>query len=609
VPAEQYTPVRHAYAIMYEDMGPTTGQSPIKAILRTRIVYVFVLAVMGVFLLRLFYLQVIRYDYYHRVAQSDQLKQYEIPAKRGVIKAHQGDSVVPIVLNEKLYTVYADPSIVKDAGRAAETLAAALGGKSSDFEKKLKTKHTRYVILANKVNNNQRKQILGHKYPGIGAQEQDYRTYPDGSLASQLLGFVNNGGKGVYGIEQALNKQLAGQDGQLKAVTDINGVPLAASTGNVLQQPDAGNDITLTIDMGMQKQLEDTLKQGIKDAKSDSGSALILDPNTGAVKAMANWPTYDPAHYTEVDDAKVFSNAAVSSPLEVGSIMKTLTMAAALNQHVVNANTSYYDPAKWKVDDFTITNIEEDGGAGTKSMYDLLNLSLNTGATWLLMQMGGQGNQITSKGRDVWHDYLVNHYMFGKPTGIEQGYESGGYIPDPNEGYARDLTYANTSFGQAMTATPLQMGAALSAVVNGGTYYQPHLVDQTTDGAGTITDKKPAVVKADVVSPQVSKNLQSMMEFTVQKHAFRPGFDQSKYSVGGKTGTAQIAKPGGGYYENEFNGTYMGFVGGDTPQYVIVVRVDQPHNGGYAGTAAAQPIFGNLAHMLINDFGVTPKNH
>jgi cell division protein FtsI/penicillin-binding protein 2 len=590
-------------------MGPTTSQSPIKAILRTRVWYAAVLVILGVFLLRLFYLQVIRYDYYHRVAQSDQLKQYEIPAKRGVIKAHQGDSVVPIVLNEKLYTIYADPTIVKNAGQVAETLAAALGGNSSDFEKKLKAKHTRYVILANKVHESQRKQILGHKYPGIGAQEQDYRTYPDGSLASQLLGFVNNEGKGIYGIEQALNKQLAGRTGQLKAVTDINGVPLAASTGNVLQQPTSGDDVTLTVDMGMQKQLEDTLKQGLKDAKSDSGSALIMDPNTGAVKAMANWPTYDPAHYADVDDAKVFSNAAVSSPLEVGSVMKTLTMAAALNQHVVNAGTTYYDPAKWKVDDFTITNIEEDGGPGTKSMKDLLNLSLNTGATWLLMQLGGQGQQINAKGRDVWHDYLVNHYMFGRPTGIEQGYESSGYIPDPSEGYARDLTYANTAFGQAMTATPLQMGAALAAVLNGGTYYQPHLVDQTTAADGATATKKPNVVKSGIVSPQVGQDLRSMMEYTVQQHAFRPSFDQSKYSVGGKTGTAQIAKPGGGYYENEFNGTYMGFVGGDTPQYVIVVRVDQPHNGGYAGTAAAQPIFGNLARMLINDFGVTPKNH
>jgi len=573
-----------------------------------RIWYALLLVVIGVFLVRLFYLQVIRYDYYHRVALSDQLKQYEIPAQRGIIEAHQGDSVVPIVLNQKLYTLYVDPTIVKHADQASETLAATLHGDAGNFHKLLTTPHTRYVVLAHKVTDAQRKAILGHKYPGIGAQEQDYRTYPDGDLAAQVLGFVNNDGKGVYGIEQALNKQLSGKAGQLKAVTDINGVPLAANTGNTLQQPTPGNNLVLTLDTGMQKQLQDILKQGLKDAKSDSGSALIMDPNTGAIKAMANWPSYDPGRYSDVSDGSVFNNAAVSAPLEVGSVMKPLTMAAALDQGVVRENTTYYDPAHWVVDDFTITNIEEDGGGGTKSMADLLNLSLNTGATWLLMQMGGQGQQINAKGRAAWHDYMVNHYMFGRATGIEQGYEDPGYIPDPENGYGLSLTYANTTFGQGMTATPLQMAAALSAIVNGGTYYQPHLVDQTVDGGGHATIKPPVAVKGNVVSPAVSASIQRLMEYTVSKHYFKPGFDQSKYGVGGKTGTAQIAKKGGGYLDNEFNGTYIGFVGGDTPQYVIVVRVNQPHNGGYAGTAAAQPIFGTLAHMLINNFGVTPKS-
>lgn len=579
--------------------------SPVSAARRIRWWYVVLLAVFGVFFVRLFYLQIIRHDYYRRSALSDQLKQYEVPAGRGVIEAHQGGQTVPIVLNEQLYTIYADPSLVKDAAKDAETLAAVLHGNQSDYEQALKTPHTRYVILAKRVSAGDKASILHHKYPGIGAQQQSYRTYPDGSLAAQLLGFVNNDGKGVYGIEQALNKQLAGAPGELKAVTDINGVPLAANTGNIQTAPQAGDDVVLTIDMAMQKQLEDFLQQGLKKAKSDAGSALIMDPNTGAIKAMANWPTYDPANYGKVEDANVFNNAAVSSPLEVGSIMKTLTAAAALDQGVVNQNTTYYDPAHWTVDGFNITNIEEDGGAGTKSIEDILNLSLNTGATWLLMQMGGQGQQITQKGRETWHDYMTNHYLLGKPTGIEQGYEAPGSIPDPNNGYGRNLTYANTAFGQGMTATPLQMGAALSGVLNGGTYYQPRLVDKTISPDGAATPKPPKAVKHGVVSAQVSQEMQSLMEGVVKGHFLR---FPSGYSVGGKTGTAQIAKPGGGYYDNEFNGTYMGFVGGNQPQYVIVVSVRQPHNGGYAGTAAAQPIFVSLANMLINNFNVAPKS-
>jgi cell division protein FtsI/penicillin-binding protein 2 len=287
--------------------------------------------------------------------------------------------------------------------------------------------------------------------------------------------------------------------------------------------------------------------------------------------------------------------------------MKTLTTAAALDQGVIKPDTTYYDPAHWTVDGFNITNIEEDGGPGVRSIADLLNLSLNTGATWELMQMGG--GQINEKAREAWHDYMVSHYMFGKQTGIEQGYEATGYVPSPaNNGAGIDLTYANTAFGQAMTATPIQMAAALSAILNGGTYYQPHLVDAMVGADGTTKQTRPKVVQRNVVSSSVSQAMVPLMQYVVQHHYFTPGFDQSQYTVGGKTGTAQVAKPGGGYYDDIFNGTYMGFVGGNKPQYIIVVFVNKPKIGGYAGTAAAQPIFGDLAHMLIDNSYVTPKS-
>ncbi|HLZ15144.1 MAG TPA: penicillin-binding transpeptidase domain-containing protein, partial [Candidatus Saccharimonadales bacterium] len=361
-------------------MQPAGPSTPNHAIRRAQWCFVAIVFVFGVFLVRLFYLQVIRYDYFHKAALSDQLKEYQIPATRGLIEAHSGGGVVPIVLNQTLYTLYADPSLVKNAGQDADMLAAALGGKSGDYETKLKTSGTRYVVLARKVPADQKEAILKHKYPGIGAQAVTYRTYPNGQLAAQLLGFVNADGTGTYGIEQALNSELAGKAGMLKAVTDINGVPLAASSGNVDIAPTSGANVVLTVDMAMQQQLENILAQGVKNAKSDSGSALIIDPNTGAVKAMANWPTYDPSNFGDVADPSVFNNAAVSSPLEVGSIMKTLTTAAALDQGVVSPGETYSDPAHWMVDGFNITNIEEDGGAGTKSIADILNLSLNTGA-------------------------------------------------------------------------------------------------------------------------------------------------------------------------------------------------------------------------------------
>lgn len=581
---------------------------PTISLRRVRIIFALVAVLLGIFLVRAFYLQVIRHDHYKRAALTDQLKQQQIPAARGIIQARSGNDIVPIVLNQKLFTVYADPTLVKDAEKTARSLADTFGGSSNDYIEKLKAKDTSYVVIARRVETEKRDEIMKLKYPGIGAQEMTYRTYPNGQLASQLLGFVNNDGQGVYGVEQALNSTLSGKPGQLKAVTDVNGVPLAANTGNIQIAPVPGKSVVLTIDMPMQQQLEAILKEGLKAAKSDSGSALIMEANTGAVKAMANWPTYDPGSYGTVEDSSVFNNAAVSSPLEVGSVMKPLTTAAALDMGAIKADQTYDDPSFWKIDGFRITNIEEDGGPGRKSIADILNLSLNTGATWQLMQMSKQGGtEINDKGRNAWYDYMTKHFRLGQLTGIEQGYEAEGVIPHPEDGYARDLTYANTSFGQAMTATPLQMAGAFAAMVNGGKYYQPRLVDQYVDTNGRTTVVKPKVLNDKVVSPQVSKDLQSMLEYVVDEHYFTRKFNQEQYSVGGKTGTAQIEKDGK-YLEHDFNGTYAGFVGGDTPQYVIFVRVNTPKIPGYAGSQAAQPLFGSLAHMLIDNFGVTPRN-
>lgn len=590
-------------------MVPQNKNSVSQAVQRVRIWYGLLILVLAVFGVRLFYIQIIHYNYYRAAALSDQLKEYEIPATRGIIEAHDGNTTLPIVLNQQLYTLFADPTYVKQPETSANKIAGAIGGDPLKYTRLMQTKGTRYAVLAKKLTADQQAKITHLKLPGVGTQVQDYRTYSQATLLAQTLGFVNDDGVGKYGVEQALNKQLKGSPGQLKAITDASGVPLAASKDNTRIAPKNGQNLVLTIDLAIQQQLETILTQGVKNAKATSGSALIMDPNTGAIKAMANVPTYDPGQYFTVNDPSVFQNAAVAYPIEVGSTMKALTTAAALDQGVVNPSTSYYDPASWIVDGFKITNIEEDGGAGTRNLPQLLNLSLNTGATWELMQMGG--GQINTKAREAWHDYLTNRYMFGKPTGIEQGYEASGYVPGPaDNGAAIDLTYANTAFGQAMTATPVQMGAALSAVVNGGTYYQPHLLDQTIDGTtGKSTTVKPIAIKRQTVKPQTSQAMIPLMQYVVDHHNFVPAFDQNTYMVGGKTGTAQIAKPGGGYEDGQFNGTYIGFTGGDAPQYVIVVFVEKPTTPGYAGTAAAQPIFGNLAHMLINDSYVSPKNH
>jgi cell division protein FtsI/penicillin-binding protein 2 len=332
-----------------------------------------------------------------------------------------------------------------------------------------------------------------------------------------------------------------------------------------------------------------------------------MDANSGAVRAMAGFPTYNPGEYFKVANPDVFNNISVSSPLEVGSVMKPFTAAAALDRGVVNPNTGYNDPGYYKIDTATVTNIEEDGGAARRTVTDILKYSLNTGATWLLMQMGG--GEINKQARTTWNDYMLNHYQLGKPTGIEQGYEADGIIPDPINGYGLNITYANSAFGQGMTATPIQMGAAFASIINGGTYYKPTLIDSRTDSTGKKVKQSPQIIKKDVVKSGVSDQLNAMLVTTYEYNRVVFGMRQTRpeYSIGGKTGTAQISKPTGGYYDDQFNGMYLGFVGGDKPQYVIVVRIDKPKIAGYAGSKAAAPVFVKLANMLIDSYGVTPK--
>ena len=592
-------------------MAPKTETvNPAQVVRRVRLWHTLIIIIIAVFGLRLFYVQVIRYNYYKDAALSDQLKQYEIPANRGIIKAHNGDTVVPIVLNQKLYTLFADPTYIKNVDKYANEVTKIIGGQPSDYTERLKKKHTRYVVLAKKLTEAQHKKVVALELPGLGTDEQEYRTYPQQQLAAQLLGFVNNDGVGKYGIEQALNKQLSGTPGQLKAITDVHGVPLAASKENIQKPAQPGKNVTLTIDLAMQAQMEKILQQKAEQTHSELLSAVIIDPDTGQVKAMANYPTYNPAKMNEVDDPSVFQNAVVSHAIEPGSIMKPLTTAAALDQGVIKPTTTWYDPARWTVNGYTITNIEEDGGARQQSVASTLALSLNTGVTWELMQMGG--GQINAKAISAWHDYMVNHYLFGRETGIEQGYEGSGIIPAANpKKPAIALTYANSSFGQGMTITAMQAAAALSAVINGGTYYQPTLVDEYSNADGSTSKNQPKVVKKGVVSAQTSKDMIPLMENVVD-HYLQTGFTfmrfPKEYMVGGKTGTAQIAKPGGGYADDVFNGTYMGFVGGDQPEYVICVFNNKPKVHGYAGSQAGQPVFADLAHMLINNGFVSPKN-
>lgn len=582
------------------------------SVVRTRLWYGFIMVIFAVFAVRLFYTQVIRYEHYKAMALSDQTREYDVIPERGRIYAQLGGQSIPLVVNQKLYTVFADPSIIKHPEKTAAIVAPILELDVQTVTEKLKTKNTRYVVLKKKVTPEKNKQLLSGKYAGIATQQVNYRVYPQGTMAAQVLGFVNDDGEGKYGLEQSLDSSLAGKKGRLKAITDVNGVPLAASSDNLLIQPEAGKNVMLTIDVGMQEQVERIVKTAQEKFRSKNVSALVMETNTGAIKAMANYPTFDPANYQQVEDGTVFQNYSVATPIEPGSITKILTVAAGIDKGVISEGTSYYDPGRWVIDDAKVLNVAEGTGTGTQSIKSLLNLSLNTGATWTLMQLGG--GKLSQQGRQTLHDYFVDRYRLGQKTGIEQGYEGIGFVPEPEDkDNGINITYANMSFGQAYAASALQMGASLSAIVNGGTYYQPRLVQGTADETGVMIKKEPVILANDVVSKNTSQSMVRLLDYVTEAHA-DGGFPymrfDSKYSVGGKTGTAQITDEKTHLYrEDVFNGTFMGYVGGDKPQYTIVVYNIEPRGyGGFAGAQTGQPLFAEIAHMLINNFDVSPKS-
>jgi stage V sporulation protein D (sporulation-specific penicillin-binding protein) len=580
---------------------------------RVRLAYTLLLIIFGVFAIRLFDLQVINYDHYKKEALNDQLKQYTIPAQRGLITAQLDGSQVPIVLNQELYTLYADPMEVKHPDQVAAKLQPIIGGSTNSIEQLLEEGDTEYVVLAQKLTTAQNNKILGYQIPGVGSTGQDYRTYPQGDLASQVLGFVNNNGQGEYGIEQAMNQQLAGKSGLLKAVTDVNGVPLAANPNNVSVAPVNGDNVDLTINVGIQAGVEKIIQAAEKQYQSKDVSAVVMNVHTGQVVAMANNPTFNPADYENVSNASLFENDAVTYPIEPGSITKLFTVAASLQKGVITPTTGFYDPGSWTIDGATISDVASDHSQGPETILSTLDKSLNTGATWMLMQLGG--GQVDAQARNALYDYFSNHFRLGKPTGIQQGNgeEASGYVPTPQDnGNGIDLTYAEMSFGQGYLATALQMASGLSSIINGGTYYQPTLVDQITSPSGKVTNLPPKAVEKNVVTTQTADDIINLMAENNALH-INEGYPYlnfgPNYVVGGKTGTAQIASPLGGYLPNVYMGTYTGFVGGNSPEYAITVYNMEPNDyGEFAGAGAGQPVFADIAHMLINDFGVTPKS-
>lgn len=563
--------------------------------------FILLLTIGLILISRLFYIQVIKHDTYRSAALSEQFKKFSIPAERGKISILDGDNSMPVVLNESKYLIYADPAYIENVLETSRKLQPIIGGSVDELAKKLSLK-SRYVEILKKADSSTRDKVEQLDIKGIVSKEIRVRSYPQAQMAAQVLGFVNDDGLGQYGIEEWLDDELRGRDGLLKAITDIRGVPLAGNSDNIVDQPIPGSNITLTIDATIQRIAEDAIAKGASKTNAPAASAIVMNINNGDVKAMANWPSYDPANYSTVTDQTIYKNKTVTDALEAGSIMKPLTISAAIEEGLINSTSTYLDYGTVEVDGLTITNVLKVAN-GVTSIYDIVRYSLNTGAVHLLKLMGG--GEVNKQARDTWHKYLSDHYQFGKLTAIEQPGESRGIIPDPDKGEGLNIQYANTSFGQGIAVSPIQMASALASIFNGGTYYKPKLLHSKTDISGKEMLVQKQVIKEGVVSSSTSNQVVSLLEqyaINSKQPSLREGF-----RVGGKTGTAQIPDGKGGYREDYYIGTYGGFLGGRNLEYVILVTISEPKVSGFAGSDAARPIYNDIVNAMMDSVTIDIK--
>lgn len=558
--------------------------------------------------MRLFFIQIIEHDAWVAKADEEHTLLETIVAKRGEIYMMDENEPVPVVLNQTTYNIIIDPAVTgkEEIKRALETYAKDYI--AIDLDETYNTEGLRYSIAAKNVPRTIADQIAKESLPAVWFQPNNQRVYPEGELASGLLGFVNADGIGQYGVEGSLNDVLSGKDGLLKTTADVNKVALSIGKDNTKIPAEDGKNVVLTIDRGLQMGVEQIAADAVDSSVATNASALIIDASSGEVLTMANVPTYDPSDYGNVTDISAYQNYVTEVPYEPASVCKNFAFSAAINEGVMSPDTTYFNEGYVTIDGWKIQNAEQrDSLYGTITMRTALNWSLNTGSIYALKLLGGNPNEITQSGREKLYDYYYNKFRLGQPTGIEIMEETG-FIPDPNEGWGRDSVYANMTFGQNLSLNMLQVATAFSAVVNGGTYHTPTIIKGTIEDEKLVPYVKKDVVEDKILSDETSDTMRELLIYN-RTSKRNNGIDREGYAIGGKSGTAQAIKDGA--YDDtmtETIGTYIGFVGPEEelPKYVIMVRIwgEGQH---LDGTNHAGSLFDSISNYLIDYLKIKPE--
>lgn len=576
--------------------GKTHKQTDI----RLEVFRYFVFALASVIALKVFFVQVIDHSFYTALANGQHELFKELIPDRGKIYLHdfKDETIVPIATNEQRSFIYADPRLIKDVDATIKVLVEVFGYDEEKQEKlrvRLDQPEDPYEPIEKEINDAMLAKLDAYDLDGIFSIRKNVRVYPEQGMSGHVLGFLGSDQDGRYvgryGIEGYFNEELAGKQGFLKAERDIAGRIISVGDRSVEPAQD-GADIVLTLDRTIQYRACLALKEAVQLYLADGGSVVIVEPSTGKILAMCGAPDFDSNNYGDVSDINQFNNPAIFNSYEPGSIFKPLTMAAAIDVGAVSPSTTFEDSGSVKVEGWHKPIGNAEGKIyGVVDMTKVLEDSINTGMIFSMRTMG----------QDVFVDY-VKRFGFGQKTGIELETEQEGTIVSLDQD--SEIYAATASFGQGITVTPLQIAMAFAAIANGGVLKQPQIVDEIRYADGTV-EKRTSQDVTRVIEEKTARTIGAMLVSVIEHgHGKRAGVQG--YYIGGKTGTAQVARTDGiGYDEDSTIGSFAGFGPVENPRFAMVVRIDNPKGVIWAESTAA-PLFGEIAEFLLEYFEIQP---
>ena len=536
---------------------------------------------------RAYTLQVRDADRLRGMAEEQYLREIELPPRRGRILDRNG---AELASTADVDSIYCNPRQLPDVRDAARRLARALGLDRAELEKKLGQRRY-FAWVKRKVTPDEVAAVKTLGLPGIAFAREPRRFYPNRTLAATIMGHAGSEGNGLEGIELALDRQLRGTSTSVQGMRDALGrdIALDVSTDGSADGPPttAGSDVVLTIDRYLTFITERALAAGAAEHRAKAAIAIVMDPRTGELLAMASVPTYNPNDPQSAADAGA-RNRAITDAFEPGSTMKTFTITAALDAGVVKADDRFDClMGRMMVGKYSIHDTHPHG---VLTVAEVFKFSSNIGATKIARKLG----------RDELAEALAR-FGFGKQTGVGLPGERAGVVrPVAKWG---DIGFANVSFGQGLTVTPLQMVAGVSAIAGGGIYRQPRIVARIVQADGTI-ETLPAAPERRVMAPATARTMLTIMRGVTEQGGTAKQAAIEGYTVGGKTGTAQ--KVANGHYDaSKWVSSFVGVVPAEDPRLAIMVIMDEPQ-GGHLGGAVAAPIFKEIAEQSLRYLHVPP---